>query len=175
MFSPDLLAELKEFATTSSASSDVKIIRSLIYVVRADSRRAGDLYLPEPRGQKRPAVILIHSGDRAELVSYLNGKTPKDAPRLYADASPLTYGRTAVPTFFAHGTADHNVPITQSTAMAAVLQRNGIRAEVVAVEGASHWFGPVTRELVLARVVVFLDQVFNTLPVSPSGHTSSLR
>jgi acetyl esterase/lipase len=95
------------------------------------------------------------------LVNYLDGKTAREAPGLYAEASPINYARTAVPTIFAHGTDDHNVLMSQSTMMAAALKKNGLRYEVVPVEGASHWFGPVTRDLVLSRVVAFLNGVLN--------------
>jgi dipeptidyl aminopeptidase/acylaminoacyl peptidase len=44
-------------------------------------------------------------------------------------------------------------------AMMSALQRNGIKTELVKVEGAGHGFGPVSRQLVLARVVAFLDGV----------------
>jgi acetyl esterase/lipase len=102
-----------------------------------------------------------HASDKAHVVHYLNGKTPHDSPSLYVTASPINYGRSAVPTIFAHGTDDHNVPISQSTTMASILRKNSIRAEIVPVEGAGHWFGPVTRELVLSRVVVFLNQALS--------------
>lgn len=62
-----------------------------------------------------------HATDKAHVVHYLNGKTPLDLPSLYVTASPINYGRSAVPTIFAHGTDDHNVPISQSTTMASIL------------------------------------------------------
>jgi acetyl esterase/lipase len=103
--------------------------------------------------------IYVHTNIKTHIIKYLNGKTPETEPALYAKASPLNYGRSAVPTIFAHGTDDHNVPIIQSTMMATVLKKNGIKFELVPVEGASHWFGPVTRDCVLERVIAFLNTV----------------
>jgi acetyl esterase/lipase len=103
----------------------------------------------------------VHAKIKTHIVTYLDGKTAEEAPNLYAEASPINYARTAVPTFFAHGTDDHNVSITQSTMMASALKNNGIRCEMVPVEGASHWFGPVTRDLVLSRIVAFLDDILH--------------
>lgn len=48
--------------------------------------------------------------------------------------------------------------------MAAALKKQSIRSEIVPVEGASHWFGPVTRDLVLSRVVAFLNAVLDLGP-----------
>lgn len=103
--------------------------------------------------------LYIHATIKKHIISYMQGKTAEEAPQLYAKASPIAYGRTAVPTFFAHGTADVNVPINQSAGMAVILQKNGIAYEMVPVEGASHWFGPVTRDAVLERVVAFFNKV----------------
>jgi acetyl esterase/lipase len=280
LFSPDFLSALNEFISPRAADADLEIVGNLSYVTPADPHRSGDLYLPKPTGQRRPAVIFIHGGSwkegsrdfekenaryiakhgyvafnidyrlvgqggefphdiadvkdalaflaehadeyainpneivlfgsssgghmamlaaytpsdgelrpeahttsrvraaaavslsglsdlngeyvhasgKVNVVNYLNGKTPQDSPSLYAKASPLTYGHSAVPTILVHGTDDQNVPISQSTMMAAVLRKNGIRVEIVPVQGGGHWFGPVTRDLVLSRVVVFLNK-----------------
>lgn len=124
---------------------------------------------PKSRARAAAAVSLfglsdlgseyMHANIKTHVINYLSGKTPEDSPSLYAKASPISYARTAVPTIFAHGTDDHNVLLTQSTMMAAALKANGLRFEIVPVEGASHWFGPVTRELVLTRVIAFLNEV----------------
>jgi acetyl esterase/lipase len=47
------------------------------------------------------------------------------------------------PTLFLHGTADKNVPVEQSLAMASELKRHGVSHEVITIEGGGHslWGG----------------------------------
>ena len=47
------------------------------------------------------------------------------------------------PTLFLHGTADKDVPVEQSIAMAAELQRKGVARELITIEGGGHslWGG----------------------------------
>ncbi len=73
--------------------------------------------------------------------------------------SPITYSETAVPTFFAHGTADQNVPIQQSIDLARALGQEHIPCELVRIEGADHFVGGASRVLVLDRMMIFLDRI----------------
>ena len=70
------------------------------------------------------------------------GTTPRQAPALYADASPATHVSAGAPPFLiVQGSADHLVPPAQSQELAARLTAVGVPNRLVIVPGAGHGFG----------------------------------
>ena len=92
------------------------------------------------------------------LQKYLQKMSGSYAERL-KKASPITYAKTGVPTFFAHGSEDNNVPLQQSVAMAAALGKEHIDCTFVRIEGAGHFVGGNSRRLVLERMLNFLTRL----------------
>ncbi len=78
-----------------------------------------------------------------------------------AEASPINHATTAIPTVFIHGTADRNVPIAQSLAMASALKSNCIPFKFITVEGADHFLGLRSRKLALEQALQFLSKLPN--------------
>lgn len=72
-------------------------------------------------------------------VEDLVGGRPSDVPERYAIASPAERVPLRVPSVCVHGTADGNVPISQSERFVARAVAAGDRAELVRVEGADHF------------------------------------
>lgn len=76
-------------------------------------------------------------GDGA-VVDLLGGR-PSDVPERYEIASPAERTPLRVPTVCVHGTADTDVPLSQSERFTARAVAAGDRAELVRVEGADHF------------------------------------
>lgn len=76
-------------------------------------------------------------GDGA-VVDLVGGR-PDTVPERYAIASPAERAPLRVPSVCVHGTADANVPISQSERFVARAVAAGDRAELVRVEGADHF------------------------------------
>jgi len=95
------------------------------------------------------------------VIKWMND-TPWHTPKIYADASPVTYVTSAVPTLLIHGTADSTVDFNQSVTLAKALRANGVTAELVQLPGANHH--PLYNDLVadreraFARMFQFLDK-----------------
>lgn len=69
---------------------------------------------------------------------YLGAKQEEN-PKLYAEASPITYVTdTAPPFFIVHGTKDNLIPFDQSERMANALRAHHVPVTVHAVEGMGH-------------------------------------
>jgi acetyl esterase/lipase len=96
-----------------------------------------DLRLSSNTGYNNPVGLT--------LVKDFIGKTPEQAPELYADASPITFvSKDAAPFLIVHGTADPLVPISQSEALTDALKKAGVEVNLLRIEGAGHGFGPLT-------------------------------
>lgn len=111
--------------------------------------------------------------DKLATNKYLQKYLEKDKdPAAYNEklkqCSPITYVKTAVPTFLAHGTEDCNVPIQQSIDLATLLGREKVPCEFVRIEGASHFVGGASRALVLDRMRDFLNRVFQSKSLQES-------
>jgi acetyl esterase/lipase len=70
------------------------------------------------------------------------GGAPGEVPALYDEAAPLRrVGRESPPVLIVHGSDDLLVPIDQSKALGAALERAGVANAVIVVDGARHGFG----------------------------------
>jgi acetyl esterase/lipase len=88
-----------------------------------------------------PCSALQKAVGKSVLRTLLGG-TPQSAADRYAQASPLTHvSKQAAPTLLIHGTADDQVPVTQSQRFAAELKKAGVEVELLAFEKAGHAFG----------------------------------
>lgn len=87
----------------------------------------------------------------------------KDAARA---ASPITYVSKDDPPFLiVHGTADMTVPFAQSELFAAALEKAGVDATMVAVEGAGHGFKTPEPD---KRVRAFFDKHLRDIDIEVS-------
>jgi dipeptidyl aminopeptidase/acylaminoacyl peptidase len=80
------------------------------------------------------------AGDAREFLGCGRGQ----CRRLAQSASPVTYASSRTPPMLLlHGTADREVPSSQTLEMAAALRKAGARVEVRLIEGVGHgWIGP---------------------------------
>jgi acetyl esterase/lipase len=92
------------------------------------------------------------------LVPFL-GDTIKNKPEAYKKASPVTFvTKDAPPFLFFHGDKDPLVHSNQSTILAEKLEKEGVSAKVVIVEGEGHgWAGKKLQDSI-ERMVKFLDE-----------------
>jgi acetyl esterase/lipase len=116
-----------------------------------------DLYGPTDLAglYKSPGAVL-------PLKLYL-GKSPVDAPDLYAAASPIAHASgSAAPTLIIHGERDDLVPVAQSTDLARRLKAAGVLSEVIVVPRTGHAFGlKVEGRDLTPEIVKFLDGVWS--------------
>jgi acetyl esterase/lipase len=76
------------------------------------------------------------------MVTDMVGKSRKDAPELYAKASPLKYVSAGdTPMFTIHGTKDELVPFEQSPELVAACKKVGVPAELVTIQDGGHGSG----------------------------------
>ncbi len=73
------------------------------------------------------------------VVLDLLGGDPSEVPERYAVASPIELVALGVPTLCVHGTADGNVPISQSEAYAAAATAAGDEVSLETLDGADHF------------------------------------
>jgi acetyl esterase/lipase len=95
------------------------------------------------------------------VIKYMDD-TPWHSPELYAEASPITYVKTACPTMCIQGTDDVTVPFQQSESLVKALQAAGVEAQLVPIPKARHLpfheeAGPV-RELGFARLLEYFTK-----------------
>lgn len=87
-------------------------------------------------------------------------KTRAEAPELYRQASPLTHvDKSDPPILILHGTADTTVPVADSEAFAAALEKAGVEHELKIIPGAPHTFHLQPKQQDLRPVVLgFFDK-----------------
>ena len=93
--------------------------------------------------------------------SRLIGAALIDRPDLARAASPVTYAHAGAPPFhIEHGTDDRMVPFGQAESLAAALQAVGVPVELVAIEGADHfWTGAPDLEAIFNRSLDFVRRI----------------
>jgi acetyl esterase/lipase len=108
---------------------------------------AVDLYGPSDFRQRDKPLAML-------------GELPTEAPELYAQASPASYGhKSDPPLLIIHGTADDTVPVRHSQDLAAALTLAGAPHELVLVPNGSHAFDLRPKEMDLRPVVfAFFDK-----------------
>lgn len=100
-----------------------------------------DMYGPAADFNKRGLKIL--------------GKTPEEAPELYAEVSPITHIKTdSPPILLLHGTADKTVPFSESEKFARALKEKGTPHQLLIIEGAPHTFDLQPKQKDLRPVVL---------------------
>ncbi|MHB9130581.1 MAG: alpha/beta fold hydrolase [Armatimonadota bacterium] len=103
-------------------------------------RAAGVVLLSAPQDFTAPMPSL-----KAKVIAqvYLDARQD-DNPKLYAEASPITYvTKTAPPFFFIHGTKDSMVPYDQTERMARALRAQQVPVTIYPLEGIGHEPPPV--------------------------------
>jgi acetyl esterase/lipase len=87
-------------------------------------------------------------------------QTRTQAPELYRQADPLTHvDKNDPPVLILHGTADKTVPVADSEALAAAMQKAGAPHQLVIIPGAPHTFHLQPKQQDLRPLVLnFLDQ-----------------
>ncbi|MEV0222492.1 alpha/beta fold hydrolase [Streptomyces sp. NPDC050704] len=95
----------------------------------------------------RPAENIDHfqRGDGDPVVAEIDAKhgTPKENPRFWREASPVTYfDRVTEPLLIHHGTADESCPIAWSRQTVAALKEAGKDVEFRVYQGERHTFAP---------------------------------
>jgi pectinesterase len=104
---------------------------------------------------------LARNDSTSKIVIRYLGATYAEKPDVWAEASPIDHvSNRAADFLFLHGDADTTVPIAQSEAMAAKLQKLGIHAEIFTAPGAKHAFfnRPPWFEPTLTRMEEFLEK-----------------
>ena len=111
------------------------------------------------RGRSVFFLYLKQTGRWINAVSGFDPETDREQLTPYCpvrNASP-----SFPPTLFLHGTADKDVPVSQTIAMAETLQRHGVAHEVITIERGGHslWGGdPKLIEQAFARSVEYIRQ-----------------
>ncbi len=92
------------------------------------------------------------------LVPFI-GASYKDKPELYRKASPFTYVSKDDPPFlFIHATKDPMIKVRHSRDLADKLQKEGVSAKVIEVEGEEHVWEEEKLQKTAAQCLAFLDQ-----------------
>ncbi|MFE2218400.1 alpha/beta hydrolase fold domain-containing protein [Streptomyces canus] len=94
------------------------------------------------QGQSRPDAVTVPDAADSREAQLIGAPVP-DAPRLAAEASPVTYARAGAPPFLlAYGTADRFVPSAQSEQFANALRASGSEVTLRLIDSADHlWAG----------------------------------
>lgn len=111
------------------------------------------------RGRSTYFLYLKQTGLWVNEVSGLDPK--KDREKLTPFCPVRNVTSDYPPTLFLHGTADKDVPVGQTLAMAAELKRNGVPHEVITVKGGGHslWGGDRDRiNQAFARSVEYIHE-----------------
>ena len=111
------------------------------------------------RGRSTYFLYLKQSGRWINEISGLDPKTDRDKLSHFCPVRNVT--ADFPPTLFLHGTADQDVPVTQTYQMAAELKRKRVPHEVIIIEGGRHslWGGdPQKIEQAFARSVQYMHE-----------------
>ena len=90
------------------------------------------------------SVLFLYLKQNGLWLDALTGLDPvKDRDQLTPFCPVRNVSPSFPPTLFLHGTADRDVPVEQSTAMVAELEKHGVAHELIKVEGGGHslWGG----------------------------------
>jgi acetyl esterase/lipase len=93
---------------------------------------------------RRRSTYFLYLKQTGLWVNEVSGLDPKKAREKLTPFCPVRNVTAKFPpTLFLHGTADNDVPVGQTIAMAAELKRHGVSHEVITVEGGGHslWGG----------------------------------
>lgn len=102
------------------------------------------------------AYYTVRKEHRALLSGFLGG-SPTTLPRLYVEASPLTYvDRRCPPVLTLHGELDDVVPIEQARLLDAAMRQAGVEHTLIIGSQATHELAP--RDRVANAVYAFLDR-----------------
>lgn len=108
----------------------------------------------------QPSEKATQNPDVRNLVLDFFGKTPKEAPELYRDASPIAHiDRKTVPFLIFHGRLDAIVPLDQSQRMHNALLKNGTFSRLVIFPDEGHGIQkPENRTAFGQQTVAFLKR-----------------
>jgi len=99
---------------------------------------------------------------RFSLASFM-GESPKEAPKLYAQASPIGYARGDMAVvLMIHGTADPLVPIKQSEDMERRLKAAKGQVELLPIKDGGHILTGDAEKEADAAAVKFLNETFRS-------------
>lgn len=90
------------------------------------------------------SVFFLYLKQTGQWINAVGGFDPEtDRDQLTPFCPVRNVSPSFPPTLFLHGTADKDVPVGQSIAMAAALKRHGVAHEVITIEGGGHslWGG----------------------------------
>ena len=90
------------------------------------------------------AAFFLYLKQTGQWLSAVNGFDPESDRERIAPFCPIrNVSPEYPPTLFLHGTADNDVPVEQSIAMARALKRHGVAHELITIEGGGHslWGG----------------------------------
>jgi acetyl esterase/lipase len=111
------------------------------------------------RGRATFFMYLKQTGRWVNVVSGLDPETDRD--KLTPLCPVRNLSSSYPPTLFLHGTADMDVPVEQSIAMAKELERHGVDHELITIEGGGHslWGGdPKLIDRAFRRSVEYIRQ-----------------
>lgn len=94
-----------------------------------------------------------------EVIAPFLGGSFADKSDFYQRASPINYVTVDSPPFlFVHGTDDKLVPIDQSRRLAEALQKQGVPAQMIALEGEGHGFTDANNQKSMRQMLDFLSE-----------------
>ncbi|WP_406445349.1 alpha/beta hydrolase [Streptomyces sp. NBC_00631] len=112
------------------------------------------------QSQSRPDAVTVPDAADSREAQLIGAPVP-EAPRLAAEASPVTYVCAAAPPFLlAHGTADRFVPSAQSEQLANALRACGGEVTLRLIDSADHlWAGLPDPRTVFDEALDFAQRV----------------
>lgn len=119
------------------------------------------------RGRSTFFLYLKQTGQWINAVSGLNPRTDRDKLTPFCPIRNLS--PKYPPTLFLHGTADKDVPVGQSVAMAAALKEHGVANESIIIEGGGHGLWGGDKKLILQAFERSTEYIRERLTESPSS------